>query len=95
MGDRALTATYFLDATEQGDLLPLTKTEYVTGFESQKQTGELHAPAEAQPANIQSFTVCFAIEYMKGEDHTIEKPEEYAFWRDYVPKCRRHGPASC
>ena len=29
-------AKYFLDATEQGDLLPLTKTEYVTGFESQK-----------------------------------------------------------
>ena len=92
VGDRRVAATYFLDATEQGDLLPLTKTEYVTGFESQKQTGELHAPSEAQPSNIQSFTCCFAIEYRKGEDHTIEKPEQYTFWRDYVPKLRPPWP---
>src|SRR5262245_29368550 len=37
---RAIAASYFLDATEQGDLLPLTKTEFVTGFESRKDTGE-------------------------------------------------------
>jgi hypothetical protein len=83
--ERSITAPYFLDATEQGDLLPLAKVEYVTGFESSKETGELHAPAEAQPANIQSFTVCFAMDYLEGEDHVIEKPTEYAFWRDYVP----------
>jgi hypothetical protein len=92
VGERAVTARYFLDATEQGDLLPLTKTEYVTGFESQKQTGELHAPSVAQPSNIQSFTVCFAMEYLKGEDHTIEQPEEYAFWREYAPKLRPAWP---
>jgi hypothetical protein len=84
--ERSIHAPYFIDATEQGDLLPLTKTEYVTGFESQKQTGEPHAPAQAQPANIQAFTVCFAIEYLEGEDHTLDKPAEYAFWRDYIPK---------
>src|SRR4029453_4300829 len=49
-------------------------------------SGEPHAPEVAQPASIQSFTVCFAIDYRKDEDHTIDKPEEYAFWRDYVPK---------
>ena len=87
-GDRTLEASYFIDATEQGDLLPLTRTEYVTGFESRKKTGEMHAPDEAQPANIQSFTVCFAMDYLKGEDHTIERPEEYAFWRDYMPSLR-------
>ena len=92
VGGRTITASYFLDATEQGDLLPLTKTEYVTGFESQKQTGELHAPPQAQPANIQSFTVCFAMEYLKGQDHTIEKPEEYTFWRDYVPQMKPPWP---
>ena len=42
-----LRAPYFVDATELGDLLPLTKTEYVTGAESQKETGEPHAPAVA------------------------------------------------
>ncbi len=82
---RNIYASYFLDATEQGDLLPLTRTEYVTGFESRKQTGEPHAPAEAQPLNIQSFTCCFAMEHRAGEDHTIDRPEEYAFWRDYRP----------
>ncbi len=25
------------------------------------------------------------MDYLKGEDHTIEKPAEYEFWRDYVP----------
>ena len=90
--ERVIHAPYFIDATEQGDLLPLTKTEYVTGFESRRQTGELHAPETAQPANIQAFTVCFAIDHVPGEDHTIDKPEEYAFWRDYVPQMRPPWP---
>ena len=45
--ERTISAEYFIDATEQGDLLPLTKTEYVTGFEAKKRTGELHAPEQA------------------------------------------------
>jgi len=83
---RTLSGPYFVDATEMGDLLPLAGAEYVTGFESQKQTGEPHAPSAAQPANMQSFTCCFAIDYLAGEDHTIDKPDEYSFWRDYVPQ---------
>lgn len=82
---RTITAPYFIDATEQGDLLPLTKTEFVTGFESRKETGEPSAPDAAQPDNIQAFTVCFAVSYHAGEDHTIDKPDEYEFWRDYMP----------
>jgi len=81
-----LSAPYFIDATELGDLLPLTKTEYVTGAESQKQTGEPHAAAQPQPQNMQGITFCFAMDYLPGKDHTIEKPAEYAFWHDYVPK---------
>jgi hypothetical protein len=84
-GTRTVTAPYFIDATEQGDLLPLTKTEFVTGFESRRETGEPSAPESAQPDNIQAFTVCFALSYHDGEDHTIDKPPEYEFWRDYVP----------
>jgi hypothetical protein len=90
--ERTIAADYFLDATEQGDLLPLTKTEYVTGFESRRETGEPHAPEQAQPANIQSFTVCFAIDHVEGADHTIDKPAEYGFWRDYVPEMRPPWP---
>lgn len=90
---RTIDAPYFLDATELGDLLPLTRTEYVTGFESQKSTGEPSAPAEAQPANEQSFTHCFAIDYVPSEDHTIDKPAEYEFWRDYFPRLKPAWPA--
>lgn len=84
--DVVLRAPFFLDATETGELLPLTKTEYVTGAESRRDTGEPHAPAEAAPRNMQAFTCCFAMDYVRGEDHTIDKPAEYAFWRDYVPE---------
>ncbi len=90
--DRIITAEYFLDATEQGDLLPLTRTEFVTGFESIRKTGEPHAPEQAQPANIQAFTLCFAVDHFPGENHVIDKPEEYGFWRDYVPRMRPPWP---
>lgn len=85
-------APYFLDATDQGDLLPLSGTEYITGAESRSQTGEPTAPETAQPNNIQSFTVCFALGHCEGEDHTIEKPAQYAFWRDYVPALQPSWP---
>jgi hypothetical protein len=81
-----LSAPWFIDATELGDLLPITKTEYITGTESKKDTGELHAPDKANPENNQSFTVCYAIDYVHGEDHTINKPEEYDFWKDHIPQ---------
>ncbi len=84
--DRTITAKYFLDATELGDLLPMTKTEFVTGAEAQSETGEMHASPTAEPANSQSFTFCFAMDYLDGEDHTIDRPADYTFWRDYVPK---------
>lgn len=83
--ETVLRAPFFVDATECGDLLPLTGTEYVTGAESQKETGEPHAKPEAQPHNMQAFTCCFAMDYLAGDDHTIERPADYAFWREYVP----------
>ena len=43
-----LTARYFLDASETGDLLPLSGTEYVSGSESQAQTGEPQPVLPAQ-----------------------------------------------
>ena len=82
---RTVAAKYFLDATEMGDLLPLTKTEFVTGAEAQSETGEMHAAPTAQPANSQSFTYCFAVDYLEGEDHTIDRPRDYDYWRAYVP----------
>jgi hypothetical protein len=83
---RVLTASFFIDASELGDLLPLTQTEFVTGSESRSETNELHAPDQAGPDNQQAFTICFPIEYVAGADHTIEQPAEYKFWRDFVPQ---------
>lgn len=87
-----LSAPWFIDATELGDLLPLTRTEFVTGAESRRDTGEEHAAEKADPENQQAFTMCFAVDYRPGENHVIERPREYAFWRDYVPKLRPPWP---
>jgi hypothetical protein len=79
-----LFASYFLDATECGDVLPLAGAEYVTGAESFSQTGEPHAvDGDALPQDMQGFTYCFAMDYIEGEDHTIAKPERYDFWKQY------------
>jgi hypothetical protein len=80
-----LTAPYFIDATELGDLLPLTGTEYVTGAESRHETNELHAPEKANPHNNQAFTFCFAMDYVPGANNIINKPAQYDFWRNFVP----------
>jgi hypothetical protein len=73
-----------LDATELGDLLPLAGCEFVIGSESQDQTGEMHAlPGLANPLDQQAFSWCFAMDYLPGGDHTIEKPQDYDFWRSY------------
>ena len=83
--ERILAAPYFLDATELGDLLPLAGVEFVVGAEGQAETGEPHAPAQPRPDVQQAITCCFAMDYLEGQDHVIERPAEYAFWRDYVP----------
>lgn len=79
--DVVLHAPYFADATELGDLLPLTGTEYVTGAESRRQTGEPHAKDEPEPDNVQGFTMCFAMDHVAGEHHVIDRPREYEAWR--------------
>ncbi len=83
-------ARYVLDATELGDLLPLAGCEYVTGAEAQSETGEAHAPAEANPNDVQGFTWCFPAAFDpnvddKDDRHVIERPREYDRWRSYVP----------
>lgn len=92
-GDRiVLHGNYFIDASEEGDLLALSGTEYSIGAESRKQTGEAHAPEEADPANIQSMTHCFAIDHLEGEDFTIDRPAMYDFWKEYVPPLKPDWP---
>ncbi len=86
LGDCQVEARWFIDATELGDLLPLTGTEFVTGAESRAETGEPSAPLEAAPSNAQAFSWCFAMDYDEDADHTIDRPARYDYWRDYQPK---------
>ncbi|HEV2931079.1 MAG TPA: FAD-dependent oxidoreductase, partial [Propionibacteriaceae bacterium] len=82
--ETVITAAYVLDATETGELLPLTGCEYVTGFESRSVTGEPSAPEEPQPLNMQAISVCFAMDHVDG-NHVIDKPAGYQTWRTYTP----------
>lgn len=88
--ERTVTAYYVLDATELGDLLPLVKVDFVTGAESQQDQAtsdkELHAlTGPAQPLDQQAVNWCFPLEYLPGEDFTIDKPARYDFWSSYAP----------
>ncbi len=80
-----ILAPYFVDATELGDLLPMTNTEYITGSESKAETEEPSAKEVANPQNSQAFSMCFAMSYHDDKDWTIERPRNYAFWRNFVP----------
>lgn len=79
------TAEYFIDATEMGDLLPVTGTEYTSGAESKAETNELHAAEQNNPENVQAFTMCFAMDYIKDANLIIDKPDDYDFWQNHIP----------
>ena len=79
-----VTAPFVLDATEEGDLLPLTSCEYVIGGEGRDVTGEpSNIPGGPDPSCQQAITWCVALEHRPGEDHTIDRPAAYPFWRGY------------
>jgi hypothetical protein len=84
-GSFEIRADVFIDATEGGDLLPLTDTEYAIGAESRAEFGEPHAPKSAQPSNHQAFTWCFAMGLDPSGDHVGAKPKKYDFWRAFQP----------
>jgi hypothetical protein len=78
-----VAARYVLDATEEGELLPLARCEYVLGGEGREVTGEPDNTERPDPGCQQAITWCFALEHRPGEDHTIARPAEYGFWRDH------------
>ena len=80
-----IAAPFFIDGTQLGDFLELAGAEHVIGAESRKETGEPDAPDRADPLDQQAITFCFAMEHLPGEDHVIDKPREYEFWRDHNP----------
>ncbi|WP_437615618.1 FAD-dependent oxidoreductase [Sorangium sp. So ce834] len=80
-----LVADLFIDATPHGELLALAGVEHALGAESRAETGEPHAAERADPRAQQAITVCFAMEHLPGEDHTIDRPRQYELWRSLRP----------
>lgn len=83
-----LSAEMFLDATENGDLLPLAEAEHVTGSEARADTGEPGAAEIANPKNIQAFSMCFVLDAAgdpKVGSHMVSAPETYDRHRDETP----------
>jgi hypothetical protein len=87
-----LRAPWFIDATEMGDVIKLGDVEYVVGSEGRDVTGEPHTPQETNPDNLQAFNLCFFIDYIRGGDYVIERPDNYDFWRSYKPELDPEWP---
>ncbi len=77
---REIRPALVVDATETGELLRLAEVEHVTGAESRDEHGEPSAPAVADPDDVQSATWAVAISHHAGEDHRIDRPEDYDHW---------------
>ncbi|MBR3873331.1 MAG: FAD-dependent oxidoreductase [Clostridia bacterium] len=87
--EKQIEATYFLDGTDCGDLLPVVGAEFRTGAESKAMTGEPEAADEADPTDMQAITWVAALELLpEDSDYVPEKPamyDEYAALD--VPHC--------
>lgn len=84
-GDLTIAAAYVLDATELGDLLPMTSCDHRLGSEGRDVFGEYHAPEQGHRDDVQAITWCFAIENRPGEDHRSPEPAGYDEWKAWVP----------
>ena len=75
-------ARFLLDATEDGSALQIAGLPTIVGQEAASEYGEKHAPEEARPDWIQSFTYCFAVQYLPDAPRKmVEKPAEYEYFK--------------
>lgn len=97
-----VSAPYFLDGTDHGDLIYQSKTEYKIGAESKEETNEPHAKDVADRYDLQPVTWVLAASYdpEEKEDYTIEKPAMYDYFKslkmpyDDYPILSMFGPDS-
>ncbi len=82
---RCVSAPFFIDATELGDLIALSGAPFRTGAESRAEFQEPHAPEQADPNDVQGISWCFVVDYDPEGEHIIEQPEQWERWRDYDP----------
>lgn len=95
-----VNAKYFLDATDEGDLIAKSGCEYVTGAESKAMTGEPSALDVFLPEDRQPVTWSMAFENRRHGDFVIEKPADYEYFKklimpyDKYPVFSMYGPDS-
>lgn len=74
----SLRGKFFVEASELGDLLPLSRLPYRVGAESRSETHERNAPEQANPRASQSFTYPFILEkHARAEKIDDAKPPAY------------------
>lgn len=81
------SALYVLDATDTGELLPLTGTEYVYGAEGYEETLEPNTLTKSSKDDMQPVTWVLAMDYVEGENHVIKKPELYDYFKEQIWPC--------
>lgn len=72
-----ITAKFFLDATDTGELLPLTGTDYTVGAEAKFQTQEPHAKDKEDVKDMQPITYVASLIWDETAQGTIDKPQSY------------------
>jgi hypothetical protein len=80
-----ITADWVVDATETGELLPLSGTEYRVGAESRKEFDEPHAPEVANPRNQQAVSWCAVLgRGAPTAREVVPRPRSYEHWKTAV-----------
>ncbi len=93
-------AEYYLDGTDEGDLIAKSGCEYVTGAESKEMTGEPSAIDEYLPEDRQPVTWSLAFENRLKGDYVMDKPADYERFKklmmpyDRYPVFSMYGPDS-
>lgn len=82
-----LSADYYLDASDTGELLAQANMNYRLGKESKAEFGEPDAPAKASRADQQPVTYVMALKKSADNSELVTRPELYNFWREHqLPK---------
>ncbi|MBC7806297.1 MAG: FAD-dependent oxidoreductase [Akkermansiaceae bacterium] len=76
-------ARYMIDATEDGEALHLAGCPTTIGQEARFEYNEAHAPEEARPDWVQSFTYCFLLNWQSDSANRtiVEQPAEYEYFK--------------
>jgi hypothetical protein len=80
-----IAAKMAIDATEDGSLMKLAGMPLRIGQEARSEFDEPHAPDEARPDWVQSFTYCFLMQWT-SETHprtVLAPPDEYEVFKSF------------